>query len=173
MRLLSAVEFAERAHRGQVRKYTGEPYIVHPLEVAQIVHSVFPSEDAAIAALLHDVVEDCGVTLELITGAFGELVAKLVHEVTDISRKEHGNRATRKALDRQHLSMASPLGMTIKLADLISNTQSITQHDPNFAKVYMREKAELLPLLKAGDSTLWERASGLVDSWNARTDGEK
>lgn len=166
MRILHAVEFAERAHRGQVRKYTGEPYIVHPLEVAQLVWSVFPAEDATIAALLHDTVEDCGITFDQITRAFGVNAARLVHEVTDISRKEHGNRATRKGLDRQHLASASPEGMTIKLADLISNTQSITQHDPDFAKVYMREKAELLPLLVGGDTTLWLRASGLVESWN-------
>lgn len=167
MRLLHAVEFAERAHRGQVRKYTGEPYIVHPLEVAQLVWSVFPAEDAAIAALLHDTVEDCGITLDQIKRAFGEAVAHLVHEVTDVSRKEHGNRATRKALDRQHLANASPLGMTIKLADLISNTQSITQHDPDFAKVYIREKAELLPMLDKGDAILRDRAWGLVSAWTA------
>lgn len=173
MRLLFAVEFAERAHRGQVRKYTGEPYIVHPLEVAQIVATAFPwerpsprlVEDVVIAALLHDVVEDCGVTLEQIRKAFGDGVAQLVHEVTDISRKEHGNRNARKALDRQHLSAASPEGATIKLADLISNTQSITQHDPNFAKVYMAEKAELLPLLSHGHPGLQERAMGLVKAW--------
>lgn len=165
MKLLTAVEFAERAHRGQVRKYTGEPYIVHPLEVAQLVESVWPAQDAVIAALLHDVVEDCGVTLDQIARAFGDHVSKLVHEVTDISRKEHGNRATRKALDRQHLSMASPEGKTIKLADLISNTQSITQHDPDFAKVYMREKKELLTVLADGDSILLARAHGLVESW--------
>lgn len=173
MRILMAVEFAERAHRGQVRKYTGEPYIVHPLEVAQIVESAFPWERAnpspveavVMAALLHDVVEDCGVTLDQIRRAFGSVVARLVHEVTDISRKEHGNRATRKGLDRQHLASASPEGMTIKLADLISNTQSITQHDKDFAKVYMAEKAELLPLLVAGNPSLHARASGLVKAW--------
>lgn len=165
MRILTAVEFAERAHRGQVRKYTGEPYIVHPLEVAQIVSSVNASEDVIIAALLHDVVEDCGVTLDQISRAFGDAVAALVHQVTDVSRKEHGNRATRKSIDRQHLAIASPQGKTIKLADLISNTQSITQHDPDFAAVYMQEKSELLPLLIQGDAALFTRAMGLVESW--------
>jgi (p)ppGpp synthase/HD superfamily hydrolase len=166
-RLLLAFQFAERAHRGQVRKYTGEPYISHPIEVAQLVASVLPDEDAVIAALLHDTVEDCGVTLEQIRKPFGDVAAQFVHEVTDISRKEHGNRNTRKALDRQHLSLASGPGKTVKLADLISNTQSITQHDPNFAKVYMAEKEALLPLLVGGDTGLHMRAQGLVDAWNA------
>lgn len=165
MRILAAVEFAERAHRGQVRKYTGEPYIVHPLEVAGLVASVPMSEDVIIAALFHDVVEDTSVTLELIRKAFGDQVAQLVHEVTDVSRKEHGNRATRKALDRQHLSTASVGGKTIKLADLISNTQSITRHDPDFAKVYMKEKRDLLPVLLGGAPSLYHRAEGLIKSW--------
>jgi (p)ppGpp synthase/HD superfamily hydrolase len=165
MRLLSAVEFAELAHRGQVRKYTGVPYITHPLEVAQIVSAVGADEDVVIAALLHDVVEDTPVTLNQIAKAFGPIVARLVHEVTDISRPHHGNRKARKALDRQHLSTASPNGMTIKLADLISNTQSIAQHDPAFAKVYMREKKELMPLLHLGNAALLARASGLIAAW--------
>lgn len=171
MRLLTAVEFAERAHRGQMRKYTGEPYIVHPLEVAQLVSTVVADEDTIIAALLHDVVEDTVVTLEQIRLAFGDAVAKLVHEVTDISRKEHGNRAIRKGMDRQHLSMASSAGQTIKLADLISNTRSIVQHDPGFAKVYMREKAELLPVLRDGNETLFTMAHGLVSAWERETVG--
>lgn len=165
VRLLVAFEFAERAHRGQVRKYTGEPYIVHPIEVAGLVATVSRHEDTVIAALFHDIVEDCGITLDQIRRAFGDGVAQLVHEVTDISRKEHGNRATRKALDRQHLANASPEGKTIKLADLISNTRSITQHDPNFAKVYMAEKAELLPMLVGGSPTLMAMAHGLVKAW--------
>ncbi len=107
------------------------------------------------------------MTVAQVARAFGEGVARLVHEVTDVSRKEHGNRAARKALDRQHLAAASPEGMTIKLADLISNTQSITQHDPNFAKVYMREKAELLPMLERGNADLLARARGLVFAYAA------
>lgn len=192
-RLLTAVAFAERAHRGQIRKYTGEPYIIHPIEVSQLVASVQPmpiseqmqefdwrrqkvgtegmihpfcsGEDTVIAALLHDVVEDTMITLEQIRKAFGPAVAQLVHEVTDVSRKEHGNRKVRKAMDREHLAKASPEGKTIKLADLISNTQSITYHDPGFAQVYMREKRELLPLLAQGHPTLYRRAQGLVEAW--------
>lgn len=165
MRILAAVEFAERAHRGQVRKYTGEPYIVHPLEVAQLVASVGVAEDVVVAALFHDLVEDTTVTLALIRRAFGDAVAALVHEVTDVSRKEHGNREARKALDRAHLANASPSAMTIKLADLISNTQSITTHDPDFAAVYMREKEPLLPLLAGGNAALYARAVGMLESW--------
>ncbi len=167
-RLLLGFSFAERAHRGQIRKYTGEPYIVHPVEVSQLVTAAGYSEDVAIAALLHGTVEDCGVTVEQIETAFGDEVAQLVHEVTDVSRKRHGNRATRKAMDREHLAKASPAGQTIKLADLISNTQSITMHDPDFAKTYMAEKRELLAVLTNGSIMLHRRAAGLVEAWVAQ-----
>lgn len=164
-RLLNAMAFAERAHRNQVRKYTGEPYIVHPLEVASIVASVTVDEDMMIAALLHDTVEDCGVELSTIRKAFGNDVAQLVHELTDVSRPEHGNREARKALDLQHTARASKRGKTIKLADLISNTRSITQHDKDFAVVYMKEKARTLDVLKEGDARLHAIASAHVLVW--------
>lgn len=162
VRLIKAVEFTELWHRDQKRKYTGEPYIVHPLEVAGLVAEVGASDDAVIAALFHDLVEDTGVTLQLIGGAFGPRVAQLVHEVTDVSRKEHGNRAARKALDMAHLANASPEGQTIKLADLISNTRSIAQNDPDFSKVYFYEKEALLCVLTKGDPRLMARAKAQV-----------
>lgn len=167
-RLLNAMAFAERAHRGQPRKYTGEPYIVHPLEVASIVATVTTDEDMHIAALLHDTVEDCGVELGVIRRAFGPDVAQLVHELTDVSRPEHGNREARKALDLQHTARASARGKTIKLADLISNTRSITQHDKDFAVVYMKEKQRALEVLREGDVRLWDLAAALVRDWEAR-----
>ena len=165
MRVLAAVAFAERAHRAQSRKYTGEPYIVHLLEVARIVASVETDDDVVIAALLHDAVEDTPTTLAAIGDEFGDRVAQLVAEVTDVSRPEHGNRAARKALDREHLAAASPHGKTIKLADIISNIQSITRDDPGFARIYMAETKTLLAALEGGNPTLYDRACSLVESW--------
>jgi hypothetical protein len=77
-----------------------------------------------------------------------------------------GNRAVRKAIDREHLAKASPAAKTIKLADLISNSRSILQHDPKFAAVYLAEKRLLLEVLKDGDPTLWSQAYAIVN--NAR-----
>ena len=101
--------FATAAHAavGQTRKYTGEPYVVHPLEVANIVLSVGGTEAMVAAAMLHDVLEDTGVTFDLLEDEFGEEVAQLVLWLTDVSKPEDGNRSTRKALDRQH-SAAAP-----------------------------------------------------------------
>jgi (p)ppGpp synthase/HD superfamily hydrolase len=157
--------FATAAHAAaaQLRKYTNEPYIVHPAEVASIINNLEgASAEMVAAAWLHDVVEDTGVTIEIIRAEFGEKVAELVGWLTDASRPEQGNRATRKAIDRAHTAMASAEAQTIKLADLISNCSSIKEHDANFAKTYFEEKRLLLEVLTKGDKTLYERASALV-----------
>jgi (p)ppGpp synthase/HD superfamily hydrolase len=157
-----AEAFAAKAHEGQKRKYTDEPYIVHPKAVAQLLLEAGLDEEVAAAALMHDVVEDCEVTIEEIRAAFGARVARLVGEVTDVSRPEHGNRAVRKSLDRTHVAKASPDGKSIKLADIIDNTRSIVPYDPGFARVYLREMRKLLPFLKEGNPVLFKRASAAL-----------
>ena len=155
--------FASRAHRGQVRKYTGEPYINHPVEVADIVRRHNGSPEMIAAALLHDVVEDTDVTLDDIRSEFGESVANLVADLTDVSRPEDGNRATRKAMDREHTAQASAAAMVIKAADLISNTSSIVEHDPSFARVYLKEKRALLDVMfKIKHLDIWKEADSML-----------
>lgn len=163
LNIVKAAEFAGRAHAGQVRKYTGEPYIEHPARVAKLVWDATGDHAACAAAWLHDVVEDCNVPLDKIHLFFGHRVGALVDMVTDVSRPEDGNRRARKALDRDHLALADAAGQTIKLADLIDNTSSIVGHDPDFAKVYLREKRELLAVLTKGDRGLWERAAAAAN----------
>ena len=157
-----ALSFATLAHGDQRRKYTGEMYIVHPIEVMEIVKTV-PHDDAMLAAaLLHDVVEDTDVTLEEIRTSFGDDVASLVDDLTDVSKPEDGNRKTRKALDREHSAQSSARAQTIKLADLISNSRDILENDPHFAKVYLAEKELLLEVLTKGDKSLHEQASTFI-----------
>ena len=156
--------YATAAHAavGQKRKYSHEPYINHPAAVAEIVSSVPHSEEMVAGAWLHDVVEDTKITIDDIVAEFGPVVAALVGELTDVSRPEDGNRAARKAIDREHNAKASPQAKTIKLADLIDNTRNIVQHDPDFAKVYLAEKALLLPFLREADPELWGQANKAV-----------
>ena len=161
-----ASEFASRAHNGQVRKYTGEPYFGHPVEVMEIVSEVIDDPEVHAAALLHDVVEDTPVTIKDIEDEFGPRVASMVDDLTDVSKPEDGNRALRKELDRQHTAKASPDAQTVKLADLISNSLSIVEEDPHFAKVYMREKALLLEVLTKGNPHLFAFATNLVENYN-------
>lgn len=157
-KIAEAIQFAVDAHGEQKRKYTGEPYVTHPLAVMKIVQEVPHTTEMLIAAVLHDVVEDTPVTIFEIKDRFGPVVADYVNGLTDVSTPEDGNRATRKAMDRSHSAQQGAEVQTIKLADLIHNTASIAEHDPNFYKVYREEKIELLKLLTKGDLTLRWRA---------------
>lgn len=156
--------FARKAHDSinHQRKYTGEPYTVHLQAVADLVRKVSGSPEMIGAAWLHDVVEDTPVTLPEVQREFGDEVATLVGELTDVSRPEDGNRKVRKAIDREHLAVASPEAKTIKLADLIDNSYSIQEHSPGFAKIYMQEKRLLLEVLQEGDPDLHAIASEIV-----------
>ncbi|AZZ91834.1 HD domain-containing protein [Hahella sp. KA22] len=167
--------FASAAHAaiGQRRRYTDEPYIVHPAEVAGIVASVGGDEEMIAAAYLHDIVEDTQITQEMILEFFGPSVAKLVEELTDVSRPQDGNRQARKEIDRRRLGNASPRAKTIKLADLISNSTNIIQHDRWFAKVYMQEKKLLLEVLSEGDSSLYQRAQTIVSEYYAEQEARR
>ena len=91
--LKSVFHFANLAHKGQKRKYTGEDYIVHPISVARLVEKHGGSLDQQAAALLHDVVEDTSHTLADINALFGHDIAELVRWLTDTSKPEDGNRA--------------------------------------------------------------------------------
>lgn len=152
-----AMMFARAAHAGQVRKYTGSPYVDHLAEVAGIAMSVgwkFPSihPDTLMAvAWLHDCVEDQGVNLDTLLHKFGPQVMLGVSCLSDL---ETGTRAERKAASRDRLAAAPGWVQTIKCADLISNTSSIVKHDPKFAAVYLEEKRLLLERLTKADPDL-------------------
>lgn len=157
--------YAMAAHASvkQLRKYTNEPYIVHPMEVASIVAGVpGATQEMVAAAILHDVIEDTGCTFTDIHMAFGIEIATLVGWLTDVSKPEDGNRAHRKAIDREHTAQAPTEAQTIKLADLISNSRSIMEHDPQFAVVYLAEKRLLLEVLTKGDPGLHARATEMI-----------
>ncbi len=165
--IVKARKFASRAHAEieHVRKYTNEPYIVHPAAVAKLVAEVTDDEAMISAAWLHDVVEDTLVTLAEIETEFGADIAALVDDLTDVSTPGDGNRKTRKLRDLEHTRAASPRAKTIKLADLIDNSKSITEHDPKFAVTYMAEKRALLGVLKEGDDSLYARAQKIVQDY--------
>jgi (p)ppGpp synthase/HD superfamily hydrolase len=160
-----AREFAIYWHDSikQVRKYTGAAYWTHPEAVVALVKSVSHTEEMLAAAWLHDVVEDTPCLAGDILDEFGTHVAILVSYLTDVSRPTDGNRERRKRIDREHIAGAPVQAKTVKLADLIDNSKSITKFDPDFARIYLREKRLLLDeALKEGDSTLWAMADDIV-----------
>ena len=163
-----AKAFAENAHKGQVRKYDGSEYITHPIAVAELIrnHVEGYSEAMVAAALLHDVIEDCGVTLTTLENEFPEPVPTMVWWLSNPSKKFPGmNRKDRKRMDLNHLKYAPPDVMTVKLADLIHNSGSIIECDPKFAEVWVAEKAALVEHFGDGDPVLYKMAKGIVDNY--------
>ena len=162
-----AIEFATQAHSGQYRKYTGEPYINHPLAVREIVRGVpGHTEEMLVAAVLHDVVEDTDVSLMEIQEEFGNVVSDLVLHLTDISKPEDGNRLKRKRKDAEWYAQGSAEAQTIKVADFIDNTKDIAQNDPRFWEVYKMEKLYALDLLQEADVDLWHQAHIIIkENW--------
>jgi len=152
-----AQSFATQAHQriNQRRKYTNAPYTDHLAATAKLVATVTDDPMTIAAAWLHDAVEDTPVTIQDLQREFGEEVAQLVLELTDISTPSEGNRATRKAIDLRHLAAASSRAKTVKLADLINNCTDVTKHDARFAVVYLQEMAALLEVLKEGHQDLY------------------
>lgn len=159
-----AALFAAEAHDGidQRRKYTFEPYIRHPAAVRALVRSVPHTPVMLAAAWLHDVVEDTPVTAAQVSAEFGAEVADLVLWLTKISRPEDGNRAMRQLIERHHLACAPATAKTVKLADIADNVRNIAILDPQFATVYLREKAACLEVLEEGDAGLLLQARNLL-----------
>ena len=160
-----AIQYASYHHRNQKRKYTNLPYIMHTMSVAGLVSTVTKDVEMICASILHDVVEDCPPTILDIRRHFTDRIAKLVNEVTEVSRPEDGNREKRKGMDREHFASASAEGQTIKVADLIDNTSTIMYLDKDFAKVYLREKQLLLEVLTKADKRLVEIANNQVKEY--------
>jgi guanosine-3',5'-bis(diphosphate) 3'-pyrophosphohydrolase len=148
--MTKALTFAIKAHDGQYRKYSKEPYVVHPIAVSEILKKYYPEATPAMvaAALLHDTVEDTDVTMSDIYEEFGLEIGKLVYWLTDVSKPHQGNRKLRKSIDRAHTLSAPPEAQIVKLADLIHNSQDILEWDKDFAVVYLKEKALILEGLK-------------------------
>lgn len=153
------IEFATVAHESQKRKYTGEPYITHPIAVAKLVMSHGGDHNQGLAAILHDVVEDTPVDLidiyrYLLNSGFSvsdsEDITNMVDDLTDEYTKENYpqyNRAERKSLEAKRLGEVSSRSQLIKACDMIDNTSSIVGNDPSFAKVYIKEKKALAQML--------------------------
>lgn len=125
-----ALELAAEAHREQVRKGTGVPYVMHPVHVSILLMKHGFPEAVVVAGLLHDVVEDTNVSLESIEGAFGSEVAALVGSVTEIKTETAGGAEVRrpwrirKEEQLLRLDAAPPLTAALKAADAIHNCES-------------------------------------------------
>lgn len=123
-----AIIFAVNAHQGTERRGKGFPYIVHPLEAVEIVATMTTDQELLAAAVLHDTVEDTNVTLDDIRREFGERVAKLVEEESDVfvdgvSEADSWHERKQAAIDR--LARASLDAKMVALGDKLSNARII------------------------------------------------
>ena len=119
---------AINAHEGQLRR-TGEPYVTHPIAVADITADLGLDEMTIAAALLHDAVEDTGVTNEWLIGEFGEKVAAVVDGVTKLDRLEFDSKEAQQAatIRKMFIAMAQDWRvLMIKLADRLHNMRTIS-----------------------------------------------
>ena len=140
-------------HFGQTRKYSGDAYVTHPIRVAARVAIQTDDEYVIAAAFLHDTLEDTEATFDDLVKHYGLRVALIVKELTDVFTPENypdQNRAWRKRQEAYRLGRASEDAKLIKRADIADNTESIEREDPNFAKVYLAEKAFLLAEMDRG-----------------------
>lgn len=141
-----AYQTASLAHTGQTRK-SGEPYIIHPLCVAIILSKLKMDKETIEAALLHDVVEDTGMTNEELADIFGEDVAQLVDGVTKLTRlpKEYDVEEVQAAnLRKMFLAMAKDIRVIIiKLADRLHNLRTLQYQPPEKQIKIARETIEI------------------------------
>jgi guanosine-3',5'-bis(diphosphate) 3'-pyrophosphohydrolase len=136
---------ASEAHRGQSR-LSGDPYILHPVEVAKILADLHMDADTIVAALLHDVVEDTSVSLEDIEREFGPSVAALVDGVTKLSRLEVRSQEEEQVenLRKMFLAMARDIRVIlIKLADRLHNMRTLKHLPPTRVRRIALETREI------------------------------
>jgi len=172
-------DFADRAHGNQMRKYTPERYIVHPIRVMQTCKEYTNDLPILAAALLHDVLEDTPVTkeelhaflLKLMSVEDAKRTVQLVEELTDVYIKENypnWNRKKRKQKEAERLEKTSAAAQTIKYADIIDNAPEVTEKEPDFAQRFIPEYKALLQRITKGNPVLYEKAREVVNTCMAQ-----
>ena len=164
-----AFVFADQCHQGQMR-LSGEPYIAHPLETALFLANLHLDHHTIVAALLHDVVEDCGVTLKELDSKFGNEVTKLVDGVTKLTRmddrsleanpdanlSEEQDHLYAESLRKMLVAMAEDIRVVlIKLADRLHNMRTLDALAPEKRRRIAQETLDIYSPL-AHRLGIWE-----------------
>jgi GTP diphosphokinase / guanosine-3',5'-bis(diphosphate) 3'-diphosphatase len=154
-----AYDVAEERHRGQLRK-SGEPYITHPLAVAQILAELGMPAPVLAAALLHDTLEDTDYTIEELSADFGEEVAALVDGVTKLDHVKYGEASQAQTVRKMVIAMARDIRvLLIKLCDRLHNMRTMRFLPPDKQQRKARETLEIYTPLahRLGMNTIkWE-----------------
>ncbi len=140
-----AYHYAEQAHDGQKRR-SGEPYVTHPLAVAGILADLRLDHHSLIAALLHDVIEDTGISKAALAAQFGNTVAELVDGVSKLTQIEFNSKAEAQAENFQKMTMAMAKDIRVilvKLADRLHNMRTLGVLKPDKRRRIARETLEI------------------------------
>lgn len=146
-----AIEFAVAAHSSQ-RRASGDPYVIHPVEVASILLDLNMDVPTVIAGILHDVVEDTGTSTEVLRAEFGDTVAKLVEGVSKLHRAKRKSKVDRAELGEEQaenlrkmfLAMVDDIRVVIiKLADRLHNMRTLQYLAPDKQQRVARETLDI------------------------------
>ncbi|TVU71884.1 MULTISPECIES: RelA/SpoT family protein [Cobetia] len=140
-----AFYYAEQAHDGQ-RRRSGEPYVTHPLAVANILANMHMDHQSLMAAMLHDVIEDTSVTFEALATQFGEPVAALVDGVSKLTQITFEDKAVAQAENFQKMVLAMSQDIRViivKLADRLHNMRTLGALRPEKKRRIARETLEI------------------------------
>jgi guanosine-3',5'-bis(diphosphate) 3'-pyrophosphohydrolase len=141
--VVRAYEIAERCHRGQMRR-SGDPYISHPLAVANIVAELGMEVPTLCAALLHDTVEDTALSLAEVGRDFGDEVARLVDGVTKLDKVRYGDSAEAETIRKMVVAMArDPKVLIVKLADRLHNVRTVSWLPPDKQQRIAKQTLEI------------------------------
>lgn len=165
---------ATQAHSGQVRKYTNEPYVNHPLRVAQWLSQFNVGELIEAGAICHDVIEDTGVGYNALELTVGTPVADLVLEVTNLEFPEGTPRVTKFWNNVVKLVRASHQAQTLKCGDVVDNCKDIYDLDPSRAPRYIAEKFILVRLFTRAQGDVRAATINLLSSvYSQMSDGHR
>lgn len=178
-------DYVKEMHGAQKRKYTGAPYYTHLLSVADRVEQYVKDGYETEIALCHDLIEDTECSLadlssrlmslgysveedvEILAGV-DDLTDKYTHE-----RYPELNRAQRKKLESVRIAASRPTAQTVKYADIIDNITSVIEHDPGFARVYIREIDGYLWKIDQGNQELYAECCRVFNEIKERLELDK
>lgn len=169
-------DFVKDQHQDQKRKYTGEPYYSHLLRVAEIVSKYSNNDMEVEIALCHDLLEKTKCTkqelaLKLIDIGYDlfprSKVLKGVYDMTNHYTSEAYtmyDRKKRKELEAERMCESQSFSQTVMYAEIIDNTQSLVEHDPEFASVYLHEVLTYIDDIDEGQPQLYNKCRKIVNS---------
>lgn len=137
--------YAEQAHDGQFRR-SGAPYVTHPLAVAGILGEMHMDHQSLVAAMLHDVIEDTGISKKAVKGQFGDIIAEMVDGVSKLNKITFSSRAEAQAENFQKMALAMARDLRVilvKLADRLHNMRTLDVLSPEKRRRVARETLDI------------------------------